>query len=138
MKGQRFYRAFVLTAFIAGTIAISVDAAAAQPGTEAEHAPIVLHGSASAADGGSGGNGPGVVLRGTPPPVPPVMVYTCAPGYLPDPNSGCIAPPYAYAPNEIEYWPYAIAIGTRHHRFRHRVPGPGLTPRIAHREFRRR
>jgi hypothetical protein len=106
------------------------EVAAAQPDTEAGAPPVIIRGSSSAESGD-------VVLRGTPPPVPlPPPIYTCAPGYLPDPRLGCTVPGVAYPPNDLGYWPfpwfYDFSLNARPHRFRR-----GFT-RFAHRDFRRR
>jgi hypothetical protein len=89
MKVGRVYRALLLAA---ATLASGL--ALAQPDTEPAAPPVIIRGSSSAeAATGSGSSGSRLVLRGTPPPVlAPAPVYTCPPGYLPDPSLGC-APP---------------------------------------------
>ena len=133
MIARRYHLALWLAALVLGA-----EVAAAQPLTEAGAPPVVIRGSSSAAEApGSGSSGPGLVLRGTPPPVPPpAPIYTCAPGYVPDPSLGCVPPGAAYAPNDFDYWPYDGSYDfpqvRRHHRARR-----GFA-RAAHREFRGR
>src|SRR5947209_8000060 len=88
---------------------VGPELAAAQPDTEPGASPVIVRGSSSAqkalttAESG----GMGVVLRGTPPSVPlPPPIYTCVPGYVPDPSLGCVVPGVVYGPNDLGYWPY--------------------------------
>lgn len=118
--------------------------AAAQPDMEPGTPPLIIRGSSSAPDAPvpeSGGSG--VVLRGTPPAVaPPAPIFACAPGYLPDPNLGCLPPGTGYAPSDLDYWPYPWFddpfTGGRRHRFPRHFARRGFLPRVAHHEFRRR
>jgi hypothetical protein len=94
---------------LAIAVGLAPQGAAAQPDTEAGARPVIIRGSSSAAEVPTTAEigGMGVVLRGTPPPVSlPPPIYTCAPGYLPDPSLGCAVPAVAYPPNDLDYWSY--------------------------------
>jgi hypothetical protein len=98
----RVYRALLVAA---ATLAPGL--ALAQPEAEPAAPPVIIRGSSSAEAPGSGSSGSRLVLRGTPPPVsPPAPIYTCPPSYLPDPSLGCVLPGLAYAPSDVDYWPY--------------------------------
>ena len=129
---------------LAIALVVGPQLAAAQPDTEPGAPPAVIRGSSPAPDATvSESGGSGVVLRGTPPPfAPPAPIFICAPGYLPDPSLGCVVPGVAYAPNDLDYWPYPwfddFFSGSRRHRLRRNFARRSFLPRVAHHEFRGR
>ena len=142
MRAMRFRRMLLL----AVAMVVCPGLAAAQPDTEPGMLPLIIRGSSSAPEASvSESVGSGVVLRGTPPPVaPPAPIYACAPGYLPDPSLGCVVSGVAYAPNDLDYWPYVwpydayvprrrFGPASTSRRFGHRVARLGRAERFGRR-----
>jgi len=90
---------------------------------------LVIRGGSETTAPSSGEDNSPVVLRGSAssPIQPPPAAYACSAGSFYQPGYGCVAPSYAYEPNDSGYWPYwwfdGFFSGNRRHRFPTRFAG---------------
>jgi hypothetical protein len=109
MCGGPIYRAFLVTAGLAGVLACGSDLAVAQSGVGGTTPTVVLRGSTAAVDGVAGTSSPPIVLRGSPPPpapaaqAPPAADTPCPAGYIPGSSAGCVPSGNAFEPYDYDW-----------------------------------
>ena len=113
-------RRLLIVLTLLGMVAAAAGPVAADPAAM----PVTIRGNNApavpVADGSS------IVLRGTTPPAaPPVVHYTCPPGYENDAEAGCVVPGYGSEPDYGDlYWaPYDFGRRRVFRPHRHAVSG---------------